>query len=87
MTHRELVTVPREFHPHETQFFSLFIKTLTCHQKCICDRLLNANETLVKLSLRLRLALVPYDSDARRQEATFGEERRYMTADGFYVIS
>jgi hypothetical protein len=48
MTHRELVTVPREFHPHKTQFFYLFIKTLTCHQKYICDRLLNTNETLTR---------------------------------------
>jgi hypothetical protein len=55
MTHRELVTVPREFNSHETQFFYLFIKTLSCHQKCICGRLLNANETPVKLPLRLTL--------------------------------
>ena len=55
MTHKELVTVPREFHPHEARFFSLFIKMLPCHQKCIRGRLLNANETLVKLPLRLAL--------------------------------
>jgi hypothetical protein len=55
MTHRELVTVPKEFYPYETQFFSLFIKTLSCHQKYICGSLLNTNETLVKLPLRLAL--------------------------------
>jgi hypothetical protein len=31
---------------------SLFIKTLTCHKKYMRDRLLNANETLMKLPLR-----------------------------------
>jgi len=45
LTHKELVIVPSEFHLHETQY-SLFIKTLAYHQKYICDRLLNANETL-----------------------------------------
>jgi hypothetical protein len=52
MTHRELIIVPREFHPHETHF-SLFLKMLLHHQKCLCDTLLNANETLIKLPLRL----------------------------------
>jgi hypothetical protein len=45
----------REFYPHKTHFFSLFVKTLSCHKKCIRDRLLNTNETLIKFSLRLAL--------------------------------
>jgi hypothetical protein len=27
MTHRELAIIPREFHHHETIFFSIFLKT------------------------------------------------------------
>jgi hypothetical protein len=36
MTHRELVSVPREFHAHETHFLSLFLKTLPHYQKRLC---------------------------------------------------
>jgi len=46
---KELVITPREFHPHETHFFSLFIKALPCHKKYIYDKLLNINEILRKL--------------------------------------
>jgi hypothetical protein len=52
MTHKELVIVPREFHLDETHFFSLFLNTLSCHQK-YRDNLFNANKTRVKLLLRL----------------------------------
>jgi hypothetical protein len=55
MTHRDLVIVLREFHPYETHSFPLFIKAMPCHKKCIYDRLLNANETLIKLLLKLAL--------------------------------
>jgi len=51
MTHKELVIVPKEFHPYKT---SLFLKMLP-HQKCLCGGLLNANEIMIKLSLRLTL--------------------------------
>jgi hypothetical protein len=54
-TQRELVIVPREFHLDETHFFSLFLNTLSCHQKYLCGNLFNANETNVKLPLRLAL--------------------------------
>jgi hypothetical protein len=47
------IVMSREFLPHETHLFSLFIKTFSCHQKHICERLLNANETLVELPLKL----------------------------------
>ena len=53
MTRRELAIVLREFHPRETHFFSFFLKTLSYHQKHFCGSLLNAKETLMKLSLRL----------------------------------
>jgi hypothetical protein len=53
MARSKLVIVPREFHPHETHFFSLFLKMLPRHQKHLCDSLLNANENMMKLPLRL----------------------------------
>jgi hypothetical protein len=52
MTHRELIIVSREFHPHETHI-SHFLKMLLRHKKRLCDTLLNANETLIKLPLIL----------------------------------
>jgi hypothetical protein len=45
--------VPREFHLDETHFISLFLNTTPCHQKCQRGNLFNANETHMKLSLRL----------------------------------
>jgi len=45
MTHRELVIMQREFYPHETHFFSLFLKR--CHiikNAYIRGNLLSANE-------------------------------------------
>jgi hypothetical protein len=46
----------KEFYPYETHFFSFFLKTLPHHPKRLCDSLLNANKTLMKLALRLALA-------------------------------
>jgi hypothetical protein len=43
--------VPKEFH----HLFSLFLNILSCHQKCLYGNLFNANETYMKLSLRLTL--------------------------------
>ena len=51
MTHRELVIMPREFYPHKTHFISLFLNKLSC----LCGNLINANETHIKLPLRLVL--------------------------------
>jgi hypothetical protein len=51
MTHKELVIVPKEFHQLTS---SLLLKMLP-HQKCLCGGLLNANEIMIKLSLRLTL--------------------------------
>jgi hypothetical protein len=48
-THRELVTMPREF------FSSLLLNTLLCYQKCLCGNLFNTNKTHLKLPLRLAL--------------------------------
>jgi hypothetical protein len=61
MTHRELVIVSREFHLRETHF-SFFLKTLAHYQKHLCGSLLNANNTLIKLSLTpgLRLSAAVY---------------------------
>ena len=42
--------MPKEFHFHETQFFSLFKKILPHHNKCLCRGLLNTNQTLMKLT-------------------------------------
>ena len=52
MTHKELVIVPREFHSHDTHFFSIFLNALSYHKKCLCDNLFNADETLMKFLLR-----------------------------------
>ena len=43
MTHKELVIMSREFY-----FTSLFLNTLSCHRKCLCDNLFDANETHMK---------------------------------------
>ena len=48
MTHKELVIVSREFHLDESHFFSLFLNAMSCHQKCLCDNLFDANETHMK---------------------------------------
>jgi hypothetical protein len=50
MTHLELVTEPREFHLHETRLFSLFLKTLSRHQKHLYNILLNSDETPIETS-------------------------------------
>ena len=55
ITHIELVIVSREFHLDETYFFSLFLNTLSCHQKYLCGNLFNANKTDMKLPLTLAL--------------------------------
>jgi len=47
--------VLREFDPHKTHFFSLFLKTLPHHQMCLCDSLLNANETHTKTTIRIMI--------------------------------
>jgi hypothetical protein len=56
MTHRELIIVLRKFHLYETQF-SLFLKMLPHHKKRLYDSLLNANETLMKMSQRYTRSL------------------------------
>jgi hypothetical protein len=45
--------MPREFHLDKTHFFSLFLNTLSCHQKYLCDNLFNANKVHMKLPQRL----------------------------------
>jgi hypothetical protein len=50
----------REFNLDETYFFSLFLNTLSYHPKCLCGNLFNANETHMKLPLRLALVINSY---------------------------
>lgn len=48
MTHLKLVIERREFQPHKTHFFALFLKPLSRHQKRMCQYIkskLNSNET------------------------------------------
>jgi hypothetical protein len=51
MTHKELLIVPREFHP--TKLNSSLSSLKCCHviKKCICGRLLSANETPTETGL------------------------------------
>jgi hypothetical protein len=37
----------------QENFFSHFLNTLSCHLKCLYGNLFNANETYIKLPLRL----------------------------------
>ena len=53
MTHCELLSVPREFRPQKTHFFSLLINLVTHNTKCICGGLLNVDEIRMKLPLKL----------------------------------
>jgi hypothetical protein len=39
-----------EFHPHETHFISLFINTLSHHQKYLHDSLFNVHVTPLRLT-------------------------------------
>ena len=41
--------MPREFHLDKTHIFSLFLNTLSCHPKCLCNNLFNVNKTQMKL--------------------------------------
>jgi hypothetical protein len=49
MTHIELLIMPKKFHLVETHFYSILLKMLSCRKKWLCDNLLNANKTYMKL--------------------------------------
>lgn len=51
MTRRELVLMSKEFIPHKTYIFSLFLKALLRHKKYLYGSILNTNETLMTLPL------------------------------------
>jgi hypothetical protein len=42
-------------HPHETHFTSLFINTLSHHQKCLHDSLFNVHEIPTETGLSIKL--------------------------------